>query len=53
MNHTDAVTTVVHHLPKIMVDFELLWWCISKIWNQPEGDADRLNTKIGIIKYSI
>ena len=25
---------IVHHLPKYEVDFEFLWRCISKIWNQ-------------------
>ena len=29
-NHKNK-TTIVHHLPKKMIDFELLWRCISKI----------------------
>ena len=32
-NCKDTATTV-HHLPTIMVDVELLWRCIFKIWNQ-------------------
>ena len=39
-NHMDtAIAIVVHHLPKIVVDCELLWRCISKMWNQPKGNA--------------
>ena len=32
-NRMDPPTTVHHHLEN-EVDFELLWRCISKIWNQ-------------------
>ena len=34
-----ATTTTVHHPPENEVDFELLWRCISKIWNRREGGA--------------
>ena len=32
-NHMNK-TTVAHHPPKNIVDFELLWKGISKIWNE-------------------
>ena len=51
----NKIPHIVHHLPKIVVDVELLWKCISKIRNKltqrrcMRGE----NTKIRIIKYSI
>ena len=32
-NHKNK-TTIVHLLPKNVIDFEPLWRCISKIWNE-------------------
>ena len=48
----DPVTTV-HSQPENEVDFELLWRCISKIWNK-FGMATHM-TEIVIIKliYSL
>ena len=44
----------MHHLLKIVVDFELLWMCITKIWNhQPKGGHERSNTKIKIVKKTL
>ena len=48
-NHINA-STLVHHLPKIMVDFELLWRCISQIWRTTQWQF--LRGKIVILKYS-
>ena len=47
-NQKDAIRTV-HHLPKTMVDFELLWRYISKFGIDPKEVYERYHTKIGII----
>ena len=51
-NRMDPATTM-HHLPEIMVDFELLWRVEGHIQNS-ENDSkvvhERSNTKIGILK---
>ena len=39
-------TTIVHHLPKKVIDFEILWRCIPKIWNE----TTQRNCKRGKLK---
>ena len=51
-NHRNK-QTIVHDLPKKIVDLELLWRCISKIWRMNRIDQKEVhkrgNNKIRII----
>ena len=48
-NRKDVAVTV-HHLPEILVDFELLWTCISKVRNQ--FGMTTYTREIVVLKYS-
>ena len=50
-NNRKNKTTIVHHLTKKIVDFELLWRCISKIRNElidPKEVHERGNIAVAV-----
>ena len=50
----NKIPLIMHHLLKNVVDFELLWMCITVIRNhRPKGMHERLNTKIKVRKKTI